>query len=82
MQETIELNQKIIEASSIGIFACQADGPCIIANPAVARISGATVEKMRQLNFRKLENWNKNGLLDKVETALATGKEQRAEKFI
>ncbi len=79
LQETIELNQKIIEASSIGIFACQADGPCIIANPAVARISGATVEKMLQLNFRKLENWKKNGLLDKVETALATGEEQRAE---
>ena len=79
LRDTVELNQKIIEASSLGVFACRADGPCIIANPAVARISGAPIEKMLQLNFRELESWKKNGLFDKVETALATGKEQRAE---
>ena len=79
LQETLELNQKMIEASTLGIFACRADGPCIIANPAIARISGAPVEKMLQLNFRALESWKKNGLFDKVETALATGEEQRAE---
>ena len=79
LRDTVELNQKIIEASSLGIFACRADGPCIIANSAVARISGASVEMMLQLNFRELESWKKNGLFDKVEVALATGKEQRAE---
>jgi len=79
LQETLDLNQKMIEASSLGIFACRADGPCIIANPAIARISGAPVEKMLQLNFREMESWKKNGLFDKAEAALATGKEQRAE---
>jgi PAS domain S-box-containing protein len=79
LRDTVELNQKIIEASSLGIFACRADGPCIIANSAVARISGASVEKMLQLNFRELESWKKNGLFDKVEAALSTGKEHRAE---
>jgi PAS domain S-box-containing protein len=79
LQDTLILNQKIIEASSLGIFACRADGPCIIANPAIARISGASVEQMLQLNFHKLENWKKNGLFDKVEAALSTGKRQRAE---
>ena len=79
LRDTVELNQKIIEASSLGVFACRADGPCIIANPAVARISGAPIEKMLQLNFRELESWKKNGLIDMAEAALATGKEQRAE---
>ena len=82
LKETLELNQKLIEASSIGIFACRADGPCIIANPAIARISGAPVETMLQLNFRKMESWKKNGLFDKAEAALATGEEQRAESHL
>jgi PAS domain S-box-containing protein len=82
LHETLELNQKMIAASSLGIFACRVDGPCIIANPAVARISGAPVEKMLQLNFRKLESWKENGLFDKAEAALATGKEQRAESHL
>jgi PAS domain S-box-containing protein len=82
IQETVELNQKMIEASSLGIFACRADGPCSIANPAIARISGAPVEKMLQLNFRELESWKENGLFDLAEAALATGKEQRAENHL
>jgi PAS domain S-box-containing protein len=82
LKETLELNQKMIEVSSIGIFACRADGPCIIANPAIARISGAPVETMLQLNFRKMESWKKNGLFDKAEAALATGEEQRAESHL
>ncbi|MHC1740610.1 MAG: ATP-binding protein [Anaerolineaceae bacterium] len=82
LRESVELNQKIIESSSLGIFACRADGPCIIANPAVARISGASVEEMLQLNFRELESWKRNGLFEKVEAALSTGKEQRAEIHI
>ena len=82
LKETLELNQKMIEVSSIGIFACRADGPCIIANPAIARISGAPVETMLQLNFRKMESWKKNGLFDKAEAALATGEEQRAETHL
>ena len=79
LSETLDLNQKLIEASSIGIFACRADGPCIIANPAMGRISGAPVEKMLQLNFRELKNWRENGLFDMAEAVLATGKEQRSE---
>jgi PAS domain S-box-containing protein len=82
LQETIELNQKMIETSSLGIFACRADGPCVIANPAVARISGAPLDTMLQLNFRELESWKKNGLFDKAEAALATGKEQRVESHL
>ena len=79
LQDLMELNQTIIETSSLGIFACRADGPCIIANPAVARISGTTVENMLKLNFRELKSWKENGLFEVVETALKTGDEQRTE---
>ena len=82
LSETLDLNQKMIEASSIGIFACRADGPCIIANPAMGRISGAPVEKMLQLNFRELKNWKENGLFDMAEAVLATGRQQRSESHL
>jgi PAS domain S-box-containing protein len=78
-KDLYELNQKIIHASSIGIFACRADGPCIIANEAVARISGSTVENMLQLNYNELETWKLNGLYEKVKRSLETECEQRIE---
>ncbi|MCE1254282.1 MAG: ATP-binding protein, partial [Anaerolineae bacterium] len=81
-KDVLELNKKIIESSSVGIFACHADGPCIIANPAVARISGATVEQMLELNYKELNNWKINGLYDKVELALKTRQDQQAETHL
>ncbi len=79
LKDALELNQKIISTSSLGIFACREEGPCIIANPAVAKISGASVDQMLKIDFRELDSWKKNGLFQKVETALQTQKEQRAE---
>jgi PAS domain S-box-containing protein len=79
LKDQMELNQKILNSSPVGIFACCADGPCVLANPAVAKISGAPVEKMLQLNFHELAEWKKNGLYDKAQAALATGVNQHAD---
>jgi PAS domain S-box-containing protein len=82
LNEALDLNQKIIEASSLGIFACRVDGACVLANQAVAKISGASLEKMLTLNFRQLASWKENGLFQIAENVLETGKEQRAEIHI
>jgi PAS domain S-box-containing protein len=79
LKDEMELVQKIVSASPVGIFACRADGPCVLANPAIARISGAPVEKMLQLNFHELPAWKQNGLHDKAQAALATGMDQHAD---
>jgi PAS domain S-box-containing protein len=79
LKDEMELIQKIISSSPVGVFACRADGPCVVANPAIAAISGTSVEKMLQLNFHELDSWKENGLFDKVQAALATGVDQRAE---
>jgi PAS domain S-box-containing protein len=79
LKDEMELIQKIISSSPVGVFACRADGPCVVANPAIAAISGTSVEKMLQLNFRELGSWKENGLFDSVQTALATGVDQSAE---
>jgi PAS domain S-box-containing protein len=79
LRDEMELIQKIISSSPVGVFACRADGPCLVANPAIAAISGTSVEKMLQLNFRELGSWKENGLFDSVQTALATGVDQSTE---
>jgi chemotaxis family two-component system sensor kinase Cph1 len=79
LKEAVELYEKIIHSSPIGVFACRADGPCVLVSPAMARISGAPVETMLKLDFRKLDAWKKGGLLDVAERALATGVDQHAE---
>ena len=72
LNDALELNLKIFETSPLGIIAFREDGPCIFANTAVAEISGGTVEQMLQLDFRKLDNWKENGLLEKAEITLKT----------
>jgi len=78
LNDALELNLKIFETSPLGIIAFSEDGPCIFANSAVAGISGATVEQMLQLNFRKLDTLKVNGLFEKAEIALKTHKIQKA----
>jgi PAS domain S-box-containing protein len=79
LKDEMELVQNIVSASPVGVFACRSDGPCVLANPAIARISGAPVEKLLQLNFHELPEWKKSGLHDKAQAALATGVDQHAE---
>ena len=82
LSDLLELNRKIIDASSIGIFACREDGPCMIANPAIARIIGSTVEQVLSINFRELDRLKKNGLFQKIETALSSRVEQKGETYL
>ena len=79
LKDEMELVQKIVIASPVGIFACRSDGPCVLANPALARITGGSVEKLLQLNFHELPEWKRNDLHDKAQAALATGVDQHAE---
>jgi PAS domain S-box-containing protein len=82
VSEVLDLNQKIINASTLGIIAFRADGQCILANPAVARISGAELEQMLRINFRDLSVWKEYGLLQRAETALKTKTGQRDEVYL
>lgn len=81
-EEISYLNQRILNSSTLGIFACKESGPCVMANEALAQISGAPLETMLRLNFRKLETWKTNGLLDAVERVLETGVEEKMETHI
>jgi two-component system CheB/CheR fusion protein len=71
LAESMDLNQKILAASAMGIAAYKASGECVFANQAIARIAGGTVEQILQGNFRHLEGWKHSGLLQLAEEALA-----------
>ncbi len=79
LTETLDLNQKMIASSTLGIEAFKASGPCVLANEAAARIVGGTIEQIQSHDFRKIDAWQDSGMLACAESALANNREQRAE---
>jgi PAS domain S-box-containing protein len=79
LKEIEDLNQTLVGAASLGILAYEAEGRCVLANEAAARVVGASIEALRAQNFRELPTWKEAGLLAAAEQALATGEPQRLE---
>jgi PAS domain S-box-containing protein len=79
LAEALELNRTLISASTVGIAAYKASGQCVIANGALARITGGTTEQLLQQDFRQLPSWRTDGLLAKAEAALETLQPQELE---
>jgi PAS domain S-box-containing protein len=79
LADALELNTRLVSASTVGIAVFKASGQSVIANDALARIVGGTVEQLRQQNFRRLESWRRDGLLAVAEVALQTQQPQEIE---
>ncbi len=82
LSELLDLNQKIIASSRLGIIAYKGTGECILANEATAKIVGAPVPRLMEQNFRNIVSWKNSVLLEKAETALRTGEGQETEAHI
>jgi two-component system NtrC family sensor kinase len=75
--EALNYAKTMLEASPAGIITYNAaSGAAVSANEAAATIIGATLEQVKQQNFRKIESWKVSGLLAAAEKALASGKEE------
>jgi len=79
LAEALDLNQRILAASPIGIEAFKASGECIFVNYATRSILGGTLPELLGRNFRKLRSWMKAGLLQLADAALASGHPQATE---
>jgi PAS domain S-box-containing protein len=79
LTEALELNSMLISASTVGIAAYKASGQCVVANEALARIAGSTVEELSRQDFRRLDSWRADGLLTKAQAALDTRLPQELE---
>ncbi|MBF0461251.1 MAG: PAS domain S-box protein [Magnetococcales bacterium] len=82
LAELLDFNQKIVAASTAGITVYQANGACILANEAAARIAGATVAQLLAQNYRTVVTWRESALLQTAELALASGRVHRCEIHI
>ena len=77
--KALELSNRIVSNTSIGTAVFQSSGDCIMANEAAAVQVGGTVEELLRQNFRKVRDWQENGLLYLAEKALESEKEQTGE---
>jgi two-component system, cell cycle sensor histidine kinase and response regulator CckA len=78
--EAAEFNQKLLEASSLGLQAFHAtSGQCTLATEGAARMIGGSKEQLLAQNFRTIDSWKSAGILDAAEKTLATGIDQRFE---
>ncbi len=77
LTELLEFNEKVIAESPVGIAVYRADGPCVLANEALARIVGGDLETVRNHNFRRLPVWRTLGLLDTAMEALQSDQQAR-----
>ncbi len=75
ISEALDLNQKIIASSSLGITAYKASGQCILANEASGRIMGFSREEILQQNFYSLNAWEECGLLAAAKDVINAGTE-------
>jgi diguanylate cyclase (GGDEF)-like protein/PAS domain S-box-containing protein len=73
LAELSELNQRIVSASPLGISVYRADGQCVLANLALARISGATVDQLQRQNFNEVPSWKRSGMYDAARRVLESG---------
>ena len=81
LAEALDLNQKMIAASTMGIAAYKASGECVFANEALARTVGGSLSEVLQGNFRHMKAWQESGLLRLAEEALSQGQARSAEGF-
>jgi PAS domain S-box-containing protein len=74
LSELLEFTEKIIAESPVGIVVYRADGPCVLANEAMATIIGGSLEDIRVFSFHKLPTFRTLGLLDAATEALQSGR--------
>ncbi len=83
LADLLELNQKLIDSSSIGIIAYNAtSGRCILANRAAAEIVRCTVEDLLDQNFLHIESWKKYNILELAEDTISEQKEHHTEIYM
>ena len=77
--DLLQYAQTLLDNSPIAIVTYKTSGEAVSANPALARILGATIEQVRLQNFRQIEVWKNTGLLAVADWALANETPQETE---
>ena len=81
LAEALDLNQKMIASSTMGIAAYKASGECVFANETLARMVGGSLSEVHGGDFRRLEFWKESGLVHIADQALSLGQACSIEIF-
>lgn len=79
LEQAHSLNDHVISVSPIGIAIYDHSGQCIVANDAMAEMTGTTQEQVLAQNYHKIEVWKKSGLLEVAKVSIYTREKQRFE---
>ncbi|MBT8358750.1 MAG: PAS domain S-box protein [Deltaproteobacteria bacterium] len=79
LKESLELSNKVISESPIGILLYDELGQCIEANESIGKIIGATKEEVLKQNYNELESWKKSGMLYTAKKVINEGRPKRFE---
>jgi PAS domain S-box-containing protein len=82
LADALAFTESILTSSPVGIFTYRLSGQCLSANAAAAEMVGATIEQLKNQNFRELESWKRSGLYDLAEHAIASKKLTAADVHI
>ncbi len=77
----LSFTKAIVEASPLGILTYKASGECLLVNLSAVEITGGSIEKLLEQNFRQIESWKRQGLILPAEEALRTGEMVRKEVY-
>ena len=70
---------KILEQSPVGIAIYNSSGQCILANPAIAEIVGATIDQVLSQNYNDIASWKDSGINELAKQALNKNATMRSE---
>jgi len=77
LEEALLFNENILNQSPIGIAIFDYSGQCILVNPALTKLVGATQEEMLKLNYHNLESWRKTDLYEAALLAINNNRSER-----
>ena len=79
LNDVIELNQKILEATAVGFLVFTLEGDCVVINESAAQIVGAPNAQAMYRNLFQIRSWQEYGVLEMINQVLATGVSQRQD---
>jgi PAS domain S-box-containing protein len=82
VSDALDLNDCILNTSSVGILSYHASGRCIFANEFAAKMVGTSVSELLSQNFHRIAAWKSSGMYETACSVLASDCEQEMEVHI
>jgi PAS domain S-box-containing protein len=79
LKESEERMRSVVETSPAGIAIYDETGQCFVANDSIAKMVGATKERVLELNYNDIKAWKVYGILDKAKNVIKEGISKRFE---